>query len=40
MPATFQSVTNLFYWRVYEPLLETILGQVHRVPASSPPPPM
>lgn len=40
MPATLQSVTNLFYWRVYEPLLETILGQVHRVPSSSPPAPM
>lgn len=40
MPASLQSVTNLFYWRVYVPLLETILADVHHSPAGASPEPM
>ncbi len=36
MPPAFQSVTNLFYWRVYFPLMETILTGVRRAPAGVP----
>ena len=28
MPATLQSVTNLFYWRVYLPVIETVMDAV------------
>lgn len=40
MPETLQSVSNLFYWRAYVPLLETILDQIPRSPVSSAPAPM
>ena len=40
MPAALQSVTNLFYWRVYVPLLGTILEEIRRRPVNSAPPPM
>jgi hypothetical protein len=40
MPATLQSVTNLFYWRVYVPLIETVLSGVHHAPSAHSPPPM
>ena len=39
MPAGLQSVTNLFYWRVYVPLLETILSDVHHVQSAATPAP-
>jgi len=40
MPETLQSVTNLFYWRVYVPVMERVLSGIRHVPSAAAPAPM
>jgi hypothetical protein len=40
MPETLQSVTNLFYWRVYVPVMERVLSGIRHVPSAATPAPM
>jgi hypothetical protein len=40
MPTTLQSINNLFYWRVYFPLIESVLSGVRHDSAAASPPPM